>query len=180
MLSFNGSYSKFISTCIYIFSLTGTLSGYWRTIDSESLFLAATFNTKRQNFSKRKRKQSSETKTRHRSICFQAMTGDELFRQCTSLCAKKVRKGKFCSAYRNFFFAWKACSFVHSSLTVINIEFGTLQNKTTPIENSDNRWTVLFWFFQSILIASWKKRWRLTQFCFTPGERGNTVLKRLL
>lgn len=69
---------------LHIFFLTGTLSGYWRTIDSESLFLAATFNTKQQKISKRKRKLASETKTRHKSICFQAMTGDELFRQCTS------------------------------------------------------------------------------------------------
>ena len=69
---------------LHTFFLTGTLSGYWRTIDSESLFLAATFNTKQQDVSKRTRKLPSETKTRHKSICFQAMTGDELFRQCTS------------------------------------------------------------------------------------------------
>lgn len=86
---------------LHIFFLTGTLSGYWRTIDSESLFLAATFNTKQQNISKRKRKLPSETKTRHKSICFQAMTGDELFRQCTRVaftkpfCAKKVPKCNF-------------------------------------------------------------------------------------
>ena len=86
---------------LHIFFLTGTLSGYWRTIDSESLFLAATFNTKQQNISKRKRKLPSETKTRHKSICFQAMTGDELFRQCTSrrlhqtILRQKVHKWNF-------------------------------------------------------------------------------------